>query len=119
MVILVVHDSDVDSVVSDIAQVFDCVLERREPPRFARFGEDFLRFSVLVGKSEMPFADIHNDTGGVIVQGRTFMRSIMDIYNLHMFIFKGKFIMLRLNLGGVLCNTGIRCYQAYQHQRAQ
>ena len=53
----------------------------------------------------------------VVVQDRLFVRAVMDIHDLHVFIFKTQSVMCRFHLCGVLCNARSYCQQRYQHER--
>ena len=102
MVILVVHDSDVDSVVSDIAQVFDSVLERREPAWIAWVSKYLLGLAVFIREPEMPGGKNDDYTSHMRVQSRLFMRSIVNVHYLHILILECQLIMCWFDLEGIL-----------------
>src|SRR5437899_2494349 len=45
--------SDIDAAVGRVAEVLHLMLERRIPPRFARFREHLAHLPILIGKAKM------------------------------------------------------------------
>jgi hypothetical protein len=52
-------------------------------------GPDFLGVSILVNEPEVAIREVDHYARRVVVKGRLFVRAVMDIYDLHVFIFKG------------------------------
>src|SRR5258708_37126845 len=110
---------DVDSVISHAAQVLYFVLDRREPPGLAMDSVHFSRSSILVGELKISVGEVHHYACRVLMQGRLFMRPIVDIHNLHPFIFKGQFVMRRFDLDWVLRKADIRFQQGHQDEHPE
>src|SRR6266481_9150092 len=99
---MLVLDSDIDGTVGSLPKVFHSVLERREPPRLARFGKHLLCLAIFIGEAEMPGSEDDNHSSRMRVHLRTFMRSIVDVYHLHILVLKSQLVVRGLNLGGIL-----------------
>jgi hypothetical protein len=99
-------DSNINSTVSGIPQIFDLVLKGREPARLASFGRNFLRLAALIRETQVPRGENYNNTARVSVQARFFMRPVVNVHNLNIFVFERQFVMCRLSFCGILrkCN---------------
>src|ERR1700678_2350985 len=51
---MLILDSDIDGVVCRVPEILHFVLEWWKPAGIARFGKNFLRFAIFIGKPEMP-----------------------------------------------------------------
>src|SRR6266478_6804341 len=98
-------DPNVDRIVGGIAQVLHPVLEWREPSRLAGVGVYLLHLSMLIGELEVAFGENDDYPSRMIVDARFLVRAVMDIHDLHPFIFKGQFVVRRLDLCRVLCQS--------------
>ena len=94
--------ADVDRPIGRVAKILDPMLERRIPSRFARLRKHFAYFSALVGKTKMSFRDAHHHAARMIMQPRLLVRPVGDRNDLHPVIFKVQFVVLGLDLGGIL-----------------
>jgi hypothetical protein len=107
---------DVDCVIGSIVQVFYLVLEWREPSGLAMDGSNFARFSVRIGKLEMPVREVNHYTSRVSVHGGLLMRPVVDVQHLHMLILKIQLVMSRRHLDWILSDAGTGSQQARQQQ---
>ncbi len=90
------------------------MLEGREPPGLARLGKHLLGLAIFIGEAEMPACDDNDHASGMRVHARLFMRSIVDVYHLHILVLKSQLVVRGLNLGGIL---GERRGKEKQNQR--
>src|SRR5208337_4653459 len=74
----------------------------REPASLARLGKYLLRLAIFIGEPEVPGSENGDHASRMRVQARFFLRSIVDIHHLHVLILKSQFVMLGLDLGGIL-----------------
>src|SRR5260370_28365328 len=95
-------DPDIDGAVGSIPEVFHSVLEGREPPRLSRLGKHLLCLAMVIREAEMPFSENDDPASRMRVQDRLLMRSVVDVYHLHILILKSQLVMRGLDLGGVL-----------------
>ena len=79
-------NADVHSVVGGVTQVLHLMFERRKPPGLSGFGEDLLYISVLIGELKMPAGNYDDYASGMVVHAGLFMRTIVDIHDLHGFV---------------------------------
>jgi hypothetical protein len=49
----------------------------------------------------------YDDSAGMVVQAGFLVGAVVDIHNLDPFIFKGEFVVLGLDFGGILSQNGI------------
>src|SRR5208283_5239993 len=99
---MLVFDPDINSVVCSCPEVFHFMLEGREPPGLTRLGKYLLCLAILIGELEVPGGENDDHASRMRVQARRFLRSIVDVHHLHIFILKSQFVMLGLDLGGIL-----------------
>ncbi len=88
-------DPNVDRIVGGIAQVLHPVLEWREPSGLAGVGVYLLHLSTLIGELEVAFGENDDYTSRMVVHARFLVRAVVDIHDLHPFIFKGQFVVRR------------------------
>jgi hypothetical protein len=96
-------DADIDGVIGAISEILDLVLERWKPAGLAGLGVHLLGFAILVRKAQVASSKDDDDSSGMRVQARPFMRAIVDIDDLNGLILKGELVVSRLDLGGILC----------------
>src|SRR6266852_6129493 len=101
-------DPDIDGVVGSVPEVFHSVLEGWEPPRLTRLGKHFLFLAMLIREPEMPFGEHDDYASRMRVHLRFLMRSIVDVYHLHILILESQLVVCWLDLGGILreCHGG-------------
>src|SRR5271166_6311267 len=94
-------DSDIDGVVRGIPEVFDSVLEGREPPGIARLGKYFLSPPIFIGEAEMPGREDDDHASHMRVQARLLVGSVVDVHDLYVLILKSQLVVRGLNLDRV------------------
>jgi len=68
---------------------------------------------VLVHEPEMSVCDVDDHSSWVIMRHRSLMRAVVDIDDLHPFVFESQSVVSRFNLGGILSKTSIDAEQAH------
>src|ERR1700735_3845542 len=96
-------DPDVNSVVSRVAQVLHSVLEGRIPSHFARLREHLAHLPVLIGETKMSFRQAHHHAARMLMERGFFVWAVVNRHYLHPIVLEVQFVVLRFNLGGVLC----------------
>src|SRR5579862_3061457 len=81
-------DPNINGSVGSISEVLHFVLKGREPPGFSGLCEDFLGLAVFVGEAQMPRGENDDDASHVRVQIGFLMRTVVDVYNLNIFVLK-------------------------------
>src|SRR5208282_3379596 len=95
-------DSDIDSVVCRIPEIFYSVLEGRIPAGLARLGKYLFCLAIFVRAAEMPGSENNDHASHMRMQARLLMRPVMDVHHLYILILESQTVMRGLDLGGIL-----------------
>src|SRR5579863_6219937 len=93
--------SNVDRVIRRVAKIFNPMLEGRKPAGLTGLGKNLVARAVLISKAQMASANANHDPTGVIVKHGLFMRPVVNINHLYVFVLKGEAIVLRLDFRGI------------------
>src|SRR5260370_8981609 len=90
------------------------MLEGREPPGLTGLGKHLLFLAMLIRELEMPFGENDDYASRMRVHTRLLMRSIVDVYHLHILILKSHLVVRWLDLAGIWREPHVREKQDQQ-----